>query len=104
MGEFAFAYQYVLNPERKSLMSGHSNMLAIGFYQDIVDFFTSSEYRFKEIFKDFPEIIQNAEYKMLYTERKKREPNMMFSSIEVGRNGYNTCRWNVVCRRFNQDT
>ena len=87
MGEFAFAYQYVLNPERKSLMSGHSNMLAIGFYQDILDFFTSPEYRFREIFKDFPEIIPNSEYKMLYTERKKREPNMMFSSIEVGGTG-----------------
>lgn len=31
MGEFAFAYQYILNPERRSLMSGHSNMLAIRF-------------------------------------------------------------------------
>lgn len=87
MGEFAYCYQYVMNPERKSLMGGNANMLVTGFYQDILDFLTSSEYRFKEIFPDFPEIIQSSEYKMIYTERKKREPNLMFVSIEVGATG-----------------
>lgn len=98
MGEFAFAYQYVMHPERKSLMGGNANMLVTGFYQDILDFLTSSEYRFKEIFPDFPEIIASAEYKMIYTERKKREPNLMFVSIEVRSYWYHTRRWNVVCR------
>ena len=87
MGEFAFAYQYIMNPYTKSLMGGNANLLVTGFYQDILDFLTSSEYRFKEIFPDFPEIIQNAEYKMVYTEKKKREPNLMFVSIEVGATG-----------------
>lgn len=87
MGEFAFCYQYVMNPLRKSLMGGNANMLVTGFYQDILDFLTSSEYRFREIFPDFPKIEASAEYKMVYTERKKREPNLMFVSIEVGATG-----------------
>ena len=87
MGEFAFCYQYVMNPLRKSLMGGNANMLVTGFYQDILDFLTSSEYRFREIFPNFPKIEPSAEYKMVYTERKKREPNLMFVSIEVGATG-----------------
>ena len=87
MGEFAFAYQYVMHPERKSLMGGNANMLVTGFYQDILDFLTNPEYRFKEIFPNFPKIEYSAEYKMVYTERKKREPNLMFVSIEVGATG-----------------
>ncbi len=87
MGEFAFAYQYIMHPNTKSLMGGNANMLVTGFYQDIMDFLTSSEYRFKEIFPNFPSIEASAEYKMIYTERKKREPNMMFVSIEVGATG-----------------
>lgn len=87
MGEFAFCYQYVMNPLRKSLMGGNANMLVTGFYQDILDFLTSSEYRFREIFPNFPKIEPSAEYKMIYTERKKREPNLMFVSIEVGATG-----------------
>ena len=87
MGEFAFAYQYIMHPNTKSLMGGNANMLVTGFYQDILDFLTSPEYRFKEIFPDFPEIVASSEYKMIYTERKKREPNMMFVSIEVGATG-----------------
>lgn len=87
MGEFAFVYQYVMNPLTKSLMGGCTNMLVTGFYQDCLDLMTSDEYRLKEIFPDFPEIINNAEYKMIYTERKKREPNLMFVSIEVGATG-----------------
>lgn len=104
MGEFAFCYQYVMNPESKSLMGGNANMLVTGFYQDILDFLSSSEYRFKEIFPDFPDIISSSEYKMIYTERKKREPNLMFVSIEVRSDRNNTCRWYVVCRRFNKDS
>ena len=87
MGEFAFCYQYVMNPHRKSLMGGNANMLVTGFYQDVLDFLTNSEYRFREIFPDFPKIEPSAEYKMVYTERKKREPNLMFVSIEVGATG-----------------
>lgn len=87
MGEFAFAYQYAMNPLSKSLMGGNANMLVTGFYQDILDFLTSPEYRFREIFKDFPDIENSAEFKMIYTERKKREPNLMFVSIEVGATG-----------------
>lgn len=87
MGEFAFCYQYVMHPERKSLMGGNANMLVTGFYQDILDFLTNPEYRFKEIFPNFPKIEYSAEYKMVYTERKKREPNLMFVSIEVGATG-----------------
>ncbi len=87
MGEFAFAYQYIMHPNTKSLMGGNANMLVTGFYQDVLDFLTSPEYRFKEIFPDFPDIVATAEYKMIYTERKKREPNMMFVSIEVGATG-----------------
>lgn len=87
LGEFAFAYQYIMNPLSKSLMGGNANMLVTGFYQDILDFLTSPEYRFKEIFPDFPEIVNSAEFKMIYTERKKREPNLMFVSIEVGATG-----------------
>lgn len=68
-------------------MGGNANMLVTGFYQDILDFLTNPEYRFKEIFKDFPKIEYSAEYKMVYTERKKREPNLMFVSIEVGATG-----------------
>ena len=62
-------------------------MLVTGFYQDILDFLKSSEYRFREIFPDFPKIEESAEFKMVYTERKKREPNLMFVSIEVGATG-----------------
>lgn len=87
LGEFAFAYQYIMHPLSKSLMGGNANMLVTGFYQDILDFLTSPEYRFKEIFPDFPEIVNSAEFKMIYTERKKREPNLMFVSIEVGATG-----------------
>lgn len=87
LGEFAFAYQYIMNPLSKSLMGGNANMLVTGFYQDILDFLTSPEYRFREIFPDFPEIVNSAEFKMIYTERKKREPNLMFVSIEVGATG-----------------
>lgn len=87
MGEFAFAYQYIMNPLSKSLMGGNANMLVTGFYQDILDFLTSPEYRFREIFPDFPEIVNSAEFKMIYSERKKREPNLMFVSIEVGATG-----------------
>ena len=87
MGEFAFCYQYVMNPDRKSLMGGNANMLVTGFYQDIFDFLTSQEYRFREIFPDFPPIVNSAEYKMIYTDHKKREPNLMFVSIEVGATG-----------------
>lgn len=98
LGEFAFCYQYIMNPYRKSLMGGNANMLVTGFYQDILDFLTNPEYRFKEIFPDFPKIEYSAEYKMVYTERKKREPNMMFVSIEVRCNRNNTRRRHVVCR------
>lgn len=87
MGEFAFCYQYIMHPNRKSLMGGNANMLVTGFYQDVLDFLTNPEYRFKEIFPNFPKIEYSAEYKMVYTERKKREPNLMFVSIEVGATG-----------------
>lgn len=87
LGEFAFCYQYVLNPERKSLMGGNANMLVTGFYQDILDFLSSPEYRFREIFPNFPKIENSAEFKMIYTDHKKREPNLMFVSIEVGATG-----------------
>lgn len=87
LGEFAYTYQYIMNPLTKSLMGGNANMLVTGFYQDVLDFLTNEEYRFREIFPSFPEIVPNAEYKMIYTERKKREPNMMFVSIEVGATG-----------------
>ena len=86
-GSFTFLYQYALHPERRSLMGGHTTSLCNGFFQDILDFIDSPEYRFREIFPEFPKIEKNAEYRMIYTERKKREPNLMFTSIEAGATG-----------------
>lgn len=85
-------------------MGGNANMLVTGFYQDILDFLNSTEYRFKEIFKDFPKIEASAEYKMIYTDHKKREPNLMFVSIEVRSDRYHTRRRYVIRRRFNKDS
>lgn len=68
-------------------MGGNANMLVTGFYQDILDFLNSPEYRFREIFPNFPKIENSAEFKMIYTDHKKREPNLMFVSIEVGATG-----------------
>ena len=86
-GSFAFLFQYALHPERRSLMGGHTTSLCNGFFQDILDFIDSPEYRFRDIFPEFPKIEKNSEYRMIYTDRKKREPNLMFTSIETGATG-----------------
>lgn len=87
LGEFFCCFTAGLNNNCRGLIGNANATLTQGFYNDIVNFMTSPEYRQRKIFKSTKPLITNAENNALYFEKKTREPNILCRSIEVGATG-----------------
>jgi len=89
LGMFLITFVAGLYPERSVLASGHSTALTNSFYREFLNFVTSEEYRFHEIFpfKSCALVNQNAEYCYADLGVVKRFHTVNFRSVDAGTTG-----------------
>lgn len=89
LGMFLIVFMAGLHPERSILASGHSTALTNSFYREFLNFVTSDEYRFKEVFpfKENTLVFQNAEYCQADLGVAKRFHTVNFRSVDAGTTG-----------------
>ena len=89
LGMFLIVFMAGLHPERSILASGHSTALTQSFYREFLNFVTSDEYRFSEIFpeKSAQLVNQSAEYCYADLGETKRFHTVNFRSVDAGTTG-----------------
>ncbi len=89
LGMFLIVFMAGLHPERSILASGHSTALTQSFYKEFLNFVTSDEYRFSEIFaeKSAQLVNQSAEYCYADLGETKRFHTVNFRSVDAGTTG-----------------
>lgn len=87
MGLFFIVFMAALSPDLSILGSGHSTSLTQSFYNEILNFCTSSEYRFNAIFPSITLANKSAEYSYLDFNNAKRFHTVSFRSIDAGTTG-----------------
>lgn len=86
-GLFFLSFMAGLYPERSILGSGHSTGLTQSFYVEMLNLFTSDEYRFGKIFPNVKVVNQSAEYSWIELNTDKRFHTVTFKSIDGGTTG-----------------
>ena len=89
LGMFLIVFMAGLYPERSILASGHSTALTQSFYKEFLNFVTSDEYRFREIFpgSDRELTFKSAEYCQADLGPTKRFHTVNFRSVDAGTTG-----------------
>lgn len=87
LGMFLISFRAGLYPEQSILGSGHSTSLMNSFYREFLNFVTSDEYRFNEIFVNSQVVQQNAEYTYIDLGKEKRFHTVNFRSVDAGSTG-----------------
>ncbi len=89
LGMFLITFRAGLYPEQSILGSGHSTGLIQSFYREFLNFVTSEEYRFSEIFPFAKTklVNQNAEYCYADLGDVKRFHTVNFRSVDAGTTG-----------------
>ena len=89
LGMFLIVFMAGLHPERSILASGHSTALTQSFYREFLNFVTSDEYRFSEIFPEKGDqlVNQSAEYCYADLGETKRFHTVNFRSVDAGTTG-----------------
>lgn len=84
---FVLALMCAMNPDLSILGNGHSASLTVSFYNEIMNLFTSEEYRFKTIFPELNIVNKSAEYNFIDFNTPKRFHTIMFRSVDGGTTG-----------------
>ena len=89
LGMFLIVFMAGLYPERSILASGHSTALTQSFYKEFLNFVTSDEYRFSEIFPGASRELtfKSAEYCQADLGPTKRFHTVNFRSVDAGTTG-----------------
>lgn len=74
-------------PDESILGSGHTTGLIDSFYDEIINFMTDEEYRYKKIFPNNIIVDKSSEYHYLDLNKKKRFHTFNYVSIETGGTG-----------------
>lgn len=74
-------------PDESILAAGHTTGLIDSFYDEIMNFITDDEYRYKEIFPNNTIVDKSSEYHFIDLNKKKRFHTYNYVSIETGGTG-----------------
>ncbi len=87
LGLFFLAFRCGLYPDLAILGNGHSSSLTQSFYNEMLQLFTSDEYRFSEIFYNTKIVKKSSEYSWIDLNQEKRFHTIMFRSVDGGTTG-----------------
>lgn len=74
-------------PDESILAAGHTTGLIDSFYDEIMNFITDDEYRYREIFPNNKIVDKSSEYHFIDLNKKKRFHTYNYVSIETGGTG-----------------
>lgn len=74
-------------PDESILASGHTTGLIDSFYDEMINFITDDEYRYKDIFPNNQIVDKSSEYHFIDLNKKKRFHTYNYVSIETGGTG-----------------
>lgn len=87
VGLFLQALLAAMTPDESILAAGHTTGLIQSFYNELLNFMTDPEYRFKEIFPNIEIVNKNAENYYIDLNKKRRYHTLNYLSIEIGGTG-----------------
>lgn len=97
--KMAMSWHMGRHPDTANAMAGYSGSLAQGFYDDVLEFITGSDYKFADVFPDAPFASKSAEYLAIDLGKKKTYHSLTCrgiggswtGGIEIGEDGWLYC-------------